>query len=216
MQPRGLAAMCVWEGAADFYRDMMRHGGIHCTFLQNWYDMQVKTVQNGLGSRGHHSRLNGDWVSGPDNLTDDQLKSNRRDLNSELVDHELEDEFYRNRTADLSKITVPLLSAANWGGQGLHPRGNFEGFMRAGSKQKWLEAHGIEHWTHFYTDYGVDLQKRFFARFLKGDIDAWPDEPRVRLQVRYPGEHFVERHESAWPIPQTIWTRYHLHADGGL
>ena len=31
------------------------------------------------------------------------------------------------RSADLSKVTVPLLSSANWGGQGLHTRGNFEG-----------------------------------------------------------------------------------------
>ena len=31
------------------------------------------------------------------------------------------------------KITVPLLSAANWGGAGLHPRGNFEGYARAAS-----------------------------------------------------------------------------------
>ena len=88
--------------------------------------------------------------------------------------------------------------------------------MRAASEQKWLEAHGIEHWTHFYTDYGVGLQKRFFARFLKGDTSAWPDEPRVRLQVRHPGERFVERHELAWPIPRTRWTRYHLHAEGGV
>src|SRR5882672_4196241 len=42
------------------------------------------------------------------------------------------------------KVTVPFLSTANWGGQGLHPRGNFEGFVRAASKEKWLEAHGIE------------------------------------------------------------------------
>lgn len=216
LQPKGLAAMCIWEGAADFYRDMMRHGGIHCTFLQNWYDMQVKTVQNGLGSRGHRSRLNGDWVSGPGNLTDEELGANRRDLNSELVRRELEDEFYISRSPDLSKVKVPLLSAANWGGQGLHPRGNFEGYMRAASEQKWLEAHGIEHWTHFYTDYGVALQKRFFARFLKGDVSAWPDEPRVRLQVRHPGERFVERHEAAWPIPRTAWTRYHLHAEGDM
>ena len=216
LQPKGLAAMCIWEGSADFYRDMIRHGGIHCSFLQNWYDMQVKTVQNGLGSRGHRSRMNGDWVSGPGSLTDEELGANRRDLYTEVVRHELVDEFYADRSPDLSKIEVPLLSAANWGGQGLHPRGNFEGFMRAASEQKWLEAHGIEHWTHFYTDYGVGLQKRFFARFLKGDTSAWPDEPRVRLQVRRPGERFVERHESAWPIPRTRWTRYHLHAEGGV
>ena len=68
-------------------------------------------------------------------------------------------------------MKTPLLSAANWGGQPLHPRGNFEGFMRAAAKDKWLEAHGIEHWTHFYTDYGRKLQLRFFDHFLHGRRD---------------------------------------------
>ena len=67
-----------------------------------------------------------------------------------------------------TRSSTPLFSAANWGGQGLHPRGNFEGFVRAASKHKWLEAHGIEHWTHFYTDYGRELQLRFFDLFLHG------------------------------------------------
>ncbi len=213
LQPKGLAAMCVWEGAADFYRDMIRHGGIYCTFLQNWYDMQVKTVQNGLGPKGHFSRMTGDFVSGPGRLTDEELGANRRDVYSEVVGHELEDEFYTSRSPDWSKVTVPFFSAGNWGGQGLHPRGNLEGFSRAASTQKWLEMHGIEHWTHFYTDYGVSLQKRFFARFLKDDVAAWPDAPTVRLQIRHPGERFVERTESAWPIARTEWTRFFLHPE---
>ena len=37
--------------------------------------------------------------------------------------------------------------------------------MRAASKQKWLEAHGIEHWTHFYTDYGRELQLNVLRPF---------------------------------------------------
>ena len=41
LQPPHLAAMIVWEGAADWYRDMTHHGGIVCTFWANWYDMQV-------------------------------------------------------------------------------------------------------------------------------------------------------------------------------
>ena len=49
LNPKHLAAICIWEGAADFYRDVSHHGGILCTFLQNWYDMQVKTVQHGVG-----------------------------------------------------------------------------------------------------------------------------------------------------------------------
>lgn len=32
LQPPHLAAMFVWEGAADWYRDMTHHGGILCTF----------------------------------------------------------------------------------------------------------------------------------------------------------------------------------------
>src|SRR3989441_689433 len=59
LQPPHLAAICIWEGAADWYRDMTHHGGILCTFWANWYDMQVKTVQYGLGERGLRSRLTG-------------------------------------------------------------------------------------------------------------------------------------------------------------
>jgi predicted acyl esterase len=105
---------------------------------------------------------------------------------------------------------VPLLSAANWGGQGLHPRGNFEGFMRAASKDKWLEAHGGSHWAPFYTDYGVKLQKRFFDFFLKGENNGWDKQPKVLLQVRHPGEKFVERAENEWPLARTQWTHFYL------
>src|SRR5262249_31555976 len=108
----------------------------------------------------------------------------------------------------------PLLSAANWGGQGLHPRGNFEGFVRAASRQKWLEVHGIEHWTHFYTDYGVSLQKRFFGHFLKGEDTGWKKQPTIVLQVRHPGERFVERHEKEWPLARTRWTKFYLDPAG--
>jgi len=106
-----------------------------------------------------------------------------------------------------------LLSAANWGGQGLHPRGNFEGFARAASKEKWLEAHGIEHWTHFYTDYGRTLQKRFFDFTLKDMKNGWDRQPRVQLQVRHV-DRFVERHENEWPIARTRWTKLYLDPAG--
>jgi predicted acyl esterase len=106
---------------------------------------------------------------------------------------------------------VPLFSAANWGGQGLHPRGNFEGFVRAASRDKWLEAHGIEHWTHFYTDYGRELQRKFFDFYLKGEDTGWGKQPRVLLQVRHPGEKFVERAENEWPLARTQWRKFYLN-----
>jgi predicted acyl esterase len=209
LQPPHLAAMCIWEGAADWYRDMTHHGGILSTFWAHWYDMQVKTVQHGLGERGPKSRVTGELVCGDETLSDRELQNNRSDFGDEILAHPLDDDYHKARSPVWERITVPLLSAANWGGQGLHPRGNFEGFVRAASKDKWLEAHGIEHWTHFYTDYGRMLQKRFFDFYLKGERNGWERQPRVQLQVRHL-DRFVERHESEWPIARTRWTRFYL------
>lgn len=212
LQPPHLEAMCVWEGAADFYRDMSHHGGIFATFGVGWYENRAKSRQYGRGTRGYRSRMNGDWVSGPETLSEEELGANRADFGEDLFRHKLAtDEYWTSRNPDWSKITVPLLSAGNWGGQGLHPRGNFEGFNQAASGQKWLEVHGLEHWTHFYTDYGLALQKRFFGHFLKGEDTKWEKQPKVLLQVRHPGERFVERHESEWPLGRTRWTRFYLN-----
>jgi uncharacterized protein len=212
-QPPHLAAMCIWEGAADFYRDMTHHGGILSTFWANWYDMQVKTVQHGLGERGPRSRANDLLVCGDATLSDAELAANRCSFGDEILAHPLDDDYHKARSPVWDRITVPFLSAANWGGQGLHPRGNFEGFLRAASPQKWLEAHGLEHWTHFYTDYGRDLQKRFFAHFLKGEDNGWDREPRVTLQVRHV-DRFEQRQENEWPIARTQWTKLYLDVAG--
>ena len=221
LKPPHLAAMCVWEGAADWYRDMTHHGGILSTFWTNWFDMQVKSVQYGLGERGGVSRVTKQLVCGDETLSDKELAAKRCDFGDEILAHPLDDEYHRARSALWERIEVPFLSTANWGGQGLHPRGNFEAFMRAASKGKWLEAHGLEHWTHFYTDYGIRLQKRFFAYHLKGHSNGWEGQPRVQLQVRHIdeagiGARFVERHENEWPLARTRWTRFFLDPAGTL
>ena len=213
LAPPHLAAMCIWEGAADWYRDMTHHGGILSTFWANWYDMQVKTVQYGLGERGPRSRVTGELACGDETLADRELQRNRCDFGDDILAHPLDDDYHKSRSPVWDKISVPFLSAANWGGQGLHPRGNFEGFVRAASKDKWLEAHGIEHWTHFYTDYGRTLQKRFFDYHLKDMKNGWERQPRVQLQVRHV-DRFVERHENEWPIARTRWTKFHLDPAG--
>jgi predicted acyl esterase len=208
--------MCIWEGAADWYRDMTHHGGILCTFWENWSDMQVKTVQFGAGERGKRSRVHGELVCGPETLSEAELAKNRSSFGADIVAHPLDDKYHRARSPVWSKVKVPFLSAANWGGQPLHPRGNFEGFMRAASKNKWLEVHGIEHWTHFYTDYGRELQLRFFDYFLHGKKNGWDKQAPVQLQVRHI-DSFVERDEQEWPLKRTKWTKLYLDpADGSL
>jgi predicted acyl esterase len=209
LAPPHLTAMCAWEGAADWYRDVTHHGGILCTFAANWYDMQVKTVQHGLGERGPRSRVTGELVCGPETLDEAQLAANRADFGEEIFAHPLDDEYHRARSARWEEIKIPFLSAANWGGQGLHTRGNFEAFMHAASPEKWLEVHGREHWTEFYTDYGRELQRAFFDYYLKGIDNGWKERPRVTLQVRHV-DRFVERKENEWPLARTRWTRWSL------
>jgi predicted acyl esterase len=213
LQPPHLAAICPWEGAADMYRDLSHHGGILSDFIKNWYDMQVRTVQHGLGKRGPRSLVTGKPVCGELALTDAELLKNREDFAAAALKHSMDDDYWRARMPDWARVTVPILSAANWGGQGLHPRGNFEGFVRAASKNKWLEVHGIEHWTHFYTDYGRKLQLKFFDHFLHGKKNGWAQQPKVLLNIRHPGEKFVQRAENQWPLKSTRWTRLYLQPD---
>ena len=212
LHPPHLAAMCVWEGAADFYRDGTHHGGILSSFWRNWYDKQVTVVQHGVGERGARHLVTGEPVAGPETLTEAGLAAARVPFGEQIRDHPLDDDYYRARSANWQEITVPFLTAANWGGQGLHTRGNFEGFTQAASPHKWLEVHGLEHWTHFYTDYGVDLQKRFFACFLHGDDSGWRDQPPVQLQVRTL-DGFRQRAEREWPLARTDWRRLYLRPE---
>ena len=191
LRPPHLAALIAWEGSSDYYRELARHGGILCDFLFSWYPRQCVKLQHGMGERGPRSQVTGEPVSGPETLPEDELAKNRADVPGDALRRRVMDDYYRARTWAFDKIDVPLLSAANWGGMGLHTRGNFEGFGRAGTTQKWLEVHGDTHFSHYYTNYGVGLQKRFFGRFLKGE-DTW-NEPPVLLNIRRPGEKFTLR-----------------------
>ncbi|WP_234707770.1 CocE/NonD family hydrolase [Mycolicibacterium elephantis] len=212
-QPSHLAAICAWEGNADLYRDAFRHGGILTTWAQNWWKFRILTVQHGLGERGAKNPNNGEFVSGPDTLTDAELRANRVEWAPERQSERFTaGDWWRFGHTRWENVRIPILSAGNWGGAALHLRGNTEAMMRAATEEKWLEIHGQEHWTEFYSDYGLDLQRRFFDRFLKGERSRWHDEPRVILNIRHPGERYVLRGESDWPIPDTQWVRMYLDA----
>ena len=211
MHPPHLAAIIPWEGQSDRYRDSGYHGGILCQFQERWAKHQVANIQYGRGDKAKKNPNTGESVAGPVTLSDAELTKNRVDAFEELKKHPLCDEWHRSRSPDLSLVRTPLLTCANWGGQGIHPRGNFNGYTETPEDTpKWLEAHGDSHWSLFSTDYGLDLQKRFFDHFLKGAQNGWDRQPRVQLNIRHPGERFVRRHENEWPLARTRWTRFYL------
>jgi uncharacterized protein len=122
LRPPHLAAICPWEGASDFYRDVSRHGGIEHTFVAEWFPQQVASVQHGLGERGPVNPNTGDMVAGPETLPEEELAAARADMAAQIRARQLDDDWYRERTAVLEDITVPVLSAANWA-HALHTRG---------------------------------------------------------------------------------------------
>lgn len=211
LRPPHLTAICPWEGANDYYREMTHHGGIHNAFLPRWYG-RMSTIQYGVGTRGFRNPESGLLAAGDEDLTDEQLAANRDDLPAQIVEHRFDDEWHADHSSRPEDIEVPLLSCANWGGLGQHQRGNFTAWLAAGSEQKWLEVHGGTHWGAYYTEYGRTLQRRFFDHFLKGEGD-WDQQPRVSLNVRHPDDTFELRGEDEWPLARTDWRRAYLDLD---
>ena len=214
LQPPHLAAICTWEGFTNWYRGLMRHGGILNEMQYVWMLKQGASVQYGKGVNGFFSKVHGKPVGGDVTMTEKELLENRVDTYREAITREMDDEWWQSHTVtDYSKIQVPLLSAGNWGGQVIHLKGNMDGFMHAGSEQKWLEVHGKEHWTPFYAQWGMDLQMEFFDYFLLGKQNGWDKRGKVELKVRHVGEEFVSRWENEWPLARTKYTKLYFDPD---
>lgn len=212
-RPPHLAAICPWEGACDLYRDASHHGGIFGNhFLEFWYPKQILSVQNGNAQSPYIDRETQTTSTGTP-IDAEGRRANRIDIIEEFRAHPFDDAWYAQRSARLADIEVPLLSAGNWGGMGLHLRGNVQGFLGAGSRHKWLQMHGGTHWESFYLPQYLQLQKRFFDRYLKDVHNGWDTQPPLLLEVRHVN-HFEERAEHEWPLARTQWTRLYLDAQG--
>ncbi len=211
LQPPHLKAICPWEGCCDIYREWSHHGGILAEqFPTEWIPRQVLPNQHGNAATHHKDRDTGERTTGPA-IPEAILAGSRADHPADLLRHPLEDEWYRQRTPRFDRIEVPLLSAGNWGGLGLHLRGNIEGWDRAASKEKWLSIHIGTHFESFYLPRYIEMQKKFFAHYLKDEANGWSDQPPIRLEIRGP-HGATERAEQEWPLARTQWTKLYFDA----
>jgi predicted acyl esterase len=128
---------------------------------------------------------------------------------------ELYSELYTYLNPNLGDVRVPVLSAGNWGGAGLHLRGNVEGYLAVASSQKHLQIHVGSHVDPFYSLEGRLVQLRFLEQFLRGVDTGITREPPIRLAIRHDAEHYRWRYENEWPLARTEWTEWHLDAARG-
>jgi uncharacterized protein len=188
LQPPHLAAVMAWEGLTDFYRDFAYQGGLYSNgFIDFWWARQIEPQRNGAEGE--------DWREA-------------------LPSHPFLDGYHRERTTDLDRVTVPVLSAGNWGALHLHLRGNIEGWRRAASRHKWLVVHTGTHIDPYYAEWAQDLQLRFLDRFLKGQEHRMEGVAPVRLAIRH-GREVTWRDSTNFPLPGTQWRKLYL-GDGRI
>lgn len=195
LQPPSLKAMVAWEGFSDYYRDLVYHGGIPCLgWLANWWQMVTKRNL---------------WPE-TQNLSD-QFEDMYENTRATPFDGD----YYEAKRAKFDAITVPLLSAANWGDTGKHLRGNIEGYVRAASAQKKLRIHTGSHIGPFYTEDARTEELRFLDYWLKGIDNGVMEEPAVKMQLRIDRGTNEWRYEDEWPLARTQWTKFFLDPGGG-
>ena len=151
LQPPHLAALCIWEGSSDYYRELARHGGILCDFLGNWSRRQVASVQYGVGERGPEERGHG------------RAGRRRGDIAGGGAGQAARRRRRRRAAPPADRLLLPRPPArlrphrcsdplgGELGRPGAAPARQFRGLSAAGSKQKWLEVHGDTHFSHFYS-----------------------------------------------------------------
>jgi len=186
LNPPSLAAISPWEGSSDYYRERAFHGGIPCLMLR--YLAKER------------------WCFSSTGRIEDIVRMAK--------EHPLFDDYWASKNPDLSKIKVPAFLVASWSDHGGHTRGTLEVFKKIASEDKYLIIHGRKKWQFFRQM--VDLQRKFFNRYLKGidnEVKYWP---RVILEVReryYLGNF---RAENEWPLARTQYKKLFLDADGTL
>ena len=150
--PPSLCCISPWEGLTDPYRDVFARGGLtELGFPAFWWVTEVKPAING---------------------TQTDFVASEGDIPTNFVaNHPFYDEFWKEKTAKLEEITLPMLICSSFSDHELHTMGSFRAFMKARSQYKWLYTHRTGKWDAYYSPEVQDLTRRFMDCFLKGETE---------------------------------------------
>lgn len=188
LRPPALKAIIPWEGVTDLLREFAYQDGVpETSFIATWWRFRMR--------RGRNRRF-----------------AMAEDFPRERDARPLDDAWWAGKRPHLEAIDVPALVCASWSDHGLHTRGSLEGYERIASSEKWLFTHGRRKWETFYSEEARDLQRRFFDRYLKGEVNDWERTPRVRLEVRISRDIHRVRPEARWPLDSARYQPLFLDA----
>ncbi|HEX8003137.1 MAG TPA: CocE/NonD family hydrolase [Mycobacteriales bacterium] len=214
LRPPHLRAISPGAALSDFYRDVAYPGGIlNAGFVGAWTGLQkaVSYQDNALVV----AEDDGDprclaYTAGhqpPDKVVAERVAANPY----------AEDPFWARSFSDrIGDIDVPVLSLSAWQDEQVSARvtGAYQALDPATS---WHVVTNGNHGVSASAADFLDLQERFFDRFVAGVANGFETTPHVQVWHELQAPSYVPRWvtpHAAWPTPAA--TTYHLTADGRL
>ena len=224
LNPPHLKAIFSPYGWTDMYRDLYYHGGIfNHGFMSHWVRANGphfhtrNTLKEEWGESKYaqavRAALGDPEISTVPYLVD-VLRNPDAGANSMVVDlilHNTCNDFYKERTVDFEKTTIPAYFGGDWGLYGLHLPGDIRAF------EKWKGPKKMAVGPPVYLDrplYQYAYESlRWFDHWLKGINTEIVHEPRLHLFIVGTNDW---KSADDWPLPETRWTPFYLHANGLL
>ena len=221
--PKPLKTIFAPFAGTDDYRHRCYHGGILAFgFVMHWRNSLHKPNYRSLYKEVHGETAYKEAIAQA--MRDEEIMAvpGLRDvlqhpdagtnaLVADVLLHPFDGPFWRERSAQDAKATIPAYLGACWGNYGLHLPGAFTAWKDWNGPKKMVIGPGI------YLDRPVyqyqDESLRWFDHWLKGIDNGVMDEPPIRCFIPPTGEWKLL---DDWPPPQARWTTFYLHKDGIL
>jgi len=221
--PKPLKTIFAPFAGTDDYRHRCYHGGILAHgFVMHWRNSLHKPNYRSLYKEAHGEAAYKEAIAQA--MRDEEimavpglreaLQNPDAGTNALVVDvllHPFDGPFWRERSAQDAKATVPAYLGACWGNYGLHLPGAFTAWRDWKGPKKMVIGPGI------YLDRPVyqyqDESLRWFDHWLKGIDTGVMHEPPIRCFISPTGEW---KSLDDWPPPEARWTTFYLHKDGIL
>ena len=224
LNPPALKAVFAPYGYSDFYRDKFYHGGILAhSFLTSWSRHLAGVRVRGwskrnLGEEEYARRLaalrtNRDIMAVPELAA--AVSSPDTGAHPLIVDvlmNPLDGPYWHERNTRLQDIRVPIQFGASWEMYFLHLPGEFRAWEQINAPKRMVVGPPIYLDRPLY-QYAFE-SLRWFDHWLKDNDTGLLQEPAISLYQTGGDGRWLEASE--WPLPQTKWHPFLLHAGGLL
>ena len=225
LEPPALQAIFSMYGFSDGYRDFYYHGGIYShSFFEYWHRRQNpflntrNTLREDWGDERYEKETKA-ALADPDIRINPYLVEALGDPDeghapqvNEITLQPLDSDYYRERAVDFTRgCKVPAYFGGDWGMYAVHLPGDIRAY------ENWNGPRRLTVGPPIYLDrplYQYHFESlRWFDHWLKNNDTGMLSEPPVQLFIEGAAEW---RKGESWPLPETRFTPFYLHAENLL